>query len=95
MSDWFQLLQWQDAVTYTGLMRIYFNRHQAAPLVWCIMPDSEDWELAVAAVHFEGISVCSIYTPKETDDAEDGKPSGWFQCYGTLTFEGMTAVIRE
>lgn len=32
-------------ITFTGPMRLYFNRHGAAPLVWCVAADG--WELAV------------------------------------------------
>lgn len=38
---------------FTGSMRIYFNRHGAFPLMWCIEPDPRtasgawpSWEIA-------------------------------------------------
>lgn len=75
----------------SGIFRIYFNRHQAAPLVWCVATD--DFELAVARVEIR-CALLSAYRPKATPDDEDGKPSAWFECGGTLTLRGSTAVIE-
>lgn len=78
--------------SFTGAFRVYFNRHQAAPLVWCVA--SEDWELAVAAVAIEA-PVSTIYKPKATPDEEDGRPSAWLEVTGTLTIEGRIARITN
>lgn len=69
-------------MTATGTFRVYFNRHSAAPLVWCVATD--EWEMAVRAVFVRGLVVTSVYTPKVTDDDEDGKPSAYFVVRGTL-----------
>lgn len=74
-----------------GLFRIYFNRHGAAPLVWCVATD--DFELAVSDLEIAA-PVRARYVPKQTPDDEDGKPSAWLECSGTLTLRGSTAVIE-
>lgn len=82
----------RPAMTYTGRMRVHFNRHGAAPLVWCIATD--DWEMAVANVILLAPTV-SMYRAKATPDDEDGRPSAWFEVEGVLVVEGRTATIRE
>jgi hypothetical protein len=37
-------------VTITGRFRVYFNRHGAAPLVWCVAPVPGDPQARTAAV---------------------------------------------
>lgn len=77
-------------MTFTGPMRVHFNRHGAAPLVWCVATD--DWELAVASITIE-VPVESVYRPKATADDEDGKPSAWLAVTGTLVVVGNAARI--
>lgn len=79
-------------MTYTGLLQIYFNRHGAAPLVWCVAaPDL--FELCIAAVVIDA-PASAVYRPKDTPDDEDGKPSAWFEVTGTLTVrDGRVAII--
>lgn len=79
-------------MTFTGPMRVHFNRHGAAPLVWCVATD--DWELAVASVAID-VPVESVYQPKTTADDEDGKPSAWLAVTGTLVVVGNTARISR
>lgn len=79
-------------MTYTGVLRIHFNRHGAAPLVWCVATD--DWEIAVAGVAISA-PVATMYRPKATPDDEDGKPSAWLQTFGTLSVVGNTALITR
>lgn len=79
-------------MTHTGRFRLHFNKHGAAPLVWCVATDA--WEPAVSSF------VCtaplrSVYRPKATADDDDGKPSAWLECDGVLTVEGSIATIRE
>ncbi len=73
---------------HVGTMRLHFNRHGAAPLVWSVDAIGEDgavlWELAVAGISCM-VPVGSRYVPKATPDDEDGKPSAWFEVQGTLT----------
>ena len=76
----------------TGTFRIHFNRHGAAPLVWCVATD--DFELAVSAVDIK-VPVRSVYAPKATADDEDGKPSAWLEVTGALRLVGSTAVIAR
>lgn len=78
-------------MTYTGKMRIHFNRHGATPLVWCVATD--EWEIAVAAVTCTTV-LTTMYRPKATPDDEDGKPSAWLEAEGTLTVLGSTAYIK-
>lgn len=77
----------------TGKFRVYFNRHQAAPLVWCIAPEAGGWEIAVAHVVFR-VDTNTVFAPKETKDEDDGKPSGWLYCEGALRISGSIAIIE-
>jgi hypothetical protein len=78
-------------MTFTGRMRVHFNRHGAAPLVWCVSTDA--WELAVSEVRFDDCQIKSVYRPKPTADDDDGKPSAWFEVDGTLRVKGSIATI--
>lgn len=77
-------------MTITGKFRVHFNRHGAAPLVWCVSTDH--WELAVASVTLKA-PVQSCYRAKATADDDDGKPSAWFEVSGTLVVENSHAEI--
>ena len=87
----------------SGTWRCYFNRHQAAPLVWCcalVNPRSGlthpplVLEIAVADVRIE--APCrTVYAPKPTPDHEDGKPSAWIEVDGVLTIAGGVATIAQ
>lgn len=74
-----------------GIFRVYFNRHGAAPLVWCVATD--EWELAVSSVTLIAPTQ-SVYRPKATDDDDDGRPSAWLEVRGTLEVRGSHAVVR-
>lgn len=85
----------------SGTFRVYFNRHGAAPLLWCVAPSPNTnagawprWEIAVRLVSFA--SGCSTgYSGKATPDDEDGRPSAWLEGCGTLTIdETGHAVIQ-
>lgn len=76
---------------YAGRLRLHFNRHGAAPLVWCVATD--DWELAVSAVAISGAPVASQYQPKATPDDEDGRPSDWLEVDGLLIVVQSVAYI--
>lgn len=78
-------------VTYTGSMRLHFNRHGAAPLVWCVATDA--WEMAVSAVVVRA-PLRTVYQPKATPDDEDGKASAWLEVVGRLHVEGSIATIE-
>jgi hypothetical protein len=72
------------AFTATGRWRVYFNRHSAAGLPWCVAPDEGGWELATPAVVLFAKAE-TVYQPKATPDDEDGRPSAWFLVEGCLT----------
>lgn len=67
-----------------GSWRLYFNRHGAADMPWCVAPDAGGWEIAVRTVMLHVGSIAR-YEPKATPDHEDGKPSAWIGCSGWLT----------
>lgn len=69
--------------TFTGTFRIYFNRHGAAPLMWCVSPEEGDWEIAVQHVEIH-VEAWTVYEPKATPDDEDGRPSAWIRVTGEL-----------
>lgn len=75
-----------------GRFRVYFNRHQAAPLVWCVSL-GDVLELAVACVEITA-PVRTVYGPKATPDDEDGKPSAWLEVDGTLTVDPDVGTVR-
>ena len=58
-------------------LRLHFNRHGAAPLVWCI--STGDFEIAVKSFRTFGVPIETVYTPKSTPDDEDGRPSAWLR----------------
>lgn len=76
---------------YTGQMRLHFNRHGAAPLVWCV--STAEWEIAVSHILCL-VPLRSVYAPKPTADEDDGKPSAWFEVEGRLRIIGSTASIQ-
>lgn len=77
---------------FAGKFRLHFNRHGAAPLVWCVATDA--WELAVSEIRVLGATVKSVYRSKDTPDDEDGKPSAWLEVAGHLHVEGSIATIN-
>lgn len=62
----------------TSGLRLHFNRHGAAPLVWCISDAKGAWELAVAGF-FTSVRLETVYAPKAMPDDEDGKPSAFLR----------------
>lgn len=74
----------RDLIVVTGYWRVYFNKHGAEPLMWCISPDEGDWEIAVRDVQMTATAV-TVYRPKPLQDDDDGKPSAWLFVTGTLT----------
>jgi len=67
-------------VTFTckgSKLRLHFNRHGAAPLVWSI--STGDFEVAVKGFLVFGVAIETVYAPKATPDDEDGKPSAWLR----------------
>lgn len=76
-----------------GTFRVYFNRHQAAPLVWCIMAAAGNLELAVAAIEIDA-STRTVYRPKATPDDEDGLPSAWLEVDGVLEVDIDNQTVR-
>jgi hypothetical protein len=76
-----------------GAWRVYFNRHGASPLLWCISPWNGSWEIALRSV----ILACKSRTenlPKDSPDDDDGKPSAWIRADGilTVTDEGFATI---
>jgi hypothetical protein len=72
-------------MTVHGKFRVYFNRHGAEPLMWCISPDDGLWEIAVRSVQFATATAETAYRKKDTPDEDDGKPSAWIAVEGQLT----------
>jgi hypothetical protein len=75
-----------------GTFRVHFNRHTAAPLVWCVATDQ--WEIAVSSVVIDA-EVRSVYRAKSMPDDEDGKPSAWLEVSGVLVVVGSEARITR
>jgi hypothetical protein len=76
---------------FSGRFLVYFNRHQAAPLVWCIRFE-DIFEIAVASVMIDSPAK-TVYLPKSIPDDEDGRPSAWLEVTGVLTISGAGARI--
>lgn len=70
-------------MTSIGKLRVYFNRHGAGELPWCVAPEVGGWEIAVRGVAIS-VPAWTVYQPKETPDHEDGRPSAWVACEGRL-----------
>lgn len=83
-----------DRVTASGTFRVYFNRHGAEPLMWCISPEAGTWELAVCSVRIITEAV-ACYHRKETADEDDGRPSAWFSVEGDLDVHNGIATIKR
>lgn len=84
-------------MTHTGIFRIYFNRHQAAPLVWCVAAMSGNamcWEIAVEHVVLRA-PARTAFVPKLEKDEDDGKPSAYLETYGELVITGGIATVYE
>lgn len=79
-------------IRHVGTFRLHFNRHGAAPLVWCVATD--EWELAVKSFAVDGPELHTVYRPKATADDEDGKPSAWLEVTGELVVLDGQATIR-
>ena len=80
-------------MTTTGTFRLHFNRHNAAPLVWCVATD--DWELSVKSVTVLADELRTVYRPKATADEDDGQPSAWLEVTGVLVVRDGNATIRS
>lgn len=87
-------------MTQIGLWRIYFNRLQAAPLVWCVAlvdwrGGDVAWELAVAHVEWR-VPGKTVHRPKPVADDEDGMPSAWVECEGRLELgaDGVARIVQ-
>lgn len=75
-----------------GAFRVYWNRHNADGLKWCVAPEAGGWELACRDVVI--LTPCrSMSQTKATPDDEDGRPSGWFAVVGRLEM-GADGVAR-
>ncbi len=81
---------------FVGRMRLHFNRHNAAPLVWSVVPLGDDDEpLYEINVHAVLITVKSwtVYRKKVEPDDEDGRPSAWIETLGALRLSPDGATI--
>lgn len=79
-----------------GVWRIYFNRHQSAPLVWCVRPDGEhaEWELAVSDIMVtDGATCVTRYRPRDKPDDESGVPSAYLVVTGELILDCWRALV--
>lgn len=91
----------RQSFSIAGTFRVYFNRHQAAPLVWCVaVMDTGDviavpmLEIACAELAIDA-PVTTVYAPKATPDDEDGKPSAWLEVTGVLSVDGRSVRITR
>lgn len=92
----------RQAFSLAGRFRVYFNRHQAAPLVWCIALEGPGgpgpgvaFEVAVAEVVITStFGARTVYRPKATPDDEDGMPSAWLEVDGVLRVDPATSTAR-
>jgi hypothetical protein len=80
-----------DIGPLVGTFRLHFNRHGAAPLVWCVAV-ADQWEIAVRGFT-STVPLETVYEPKATPDHDDGKPSAWLRVHGQLTVRGGWAHI--
>jgi hypothetical protein len=71
--------------------RIYFNRHGAAPLMWCVSDVHGTFEICVPRVHID-VPSWFVYRAKESADDDDGRPSGWVECEGVLELSDNGSV---
>lgn len=78
---------------YTGHMRCHWNKHGAAPFVWCVSVQ-DSWEIAVRDIVIRA-ETRSVYAPKEVPAHEDGKPSAWFTVFGRLTVDEFGIATIE
>lgn len=90
----------RQSFSIAGSFRVYFNRHQAAPLVWCVaVMDTEDviavpkLEIACAELTIDA-PVTTVYALKATPD-EDGKPRAWLEVTGVLIVDGRSVRIAR
>lgn len=87
-------------LSYTGLVRVYWNRH-GTDLKWCLAsppphdasPHAVRWELAVSTIDIRGASLSTRYEPKPTDDHDDGRPSAWLEGFATVEVLGGVAIL--
>lgn len=82
-----------DTVFSARTWRIYFNRHQAAPLVWCVAAQADQsskvmFEVAVSALGCTA-GIVSAYEPDSGPSDDTGRPVAWFEAYGELTVDEL------
>jgi hypothetical protein len=77
-----------------GKFRLYFNRHGAAPLVWCVSCPDGAWVIAVKGYCISS-ELWSAYTLKHTPGDEGGKPSAWLETIGQLEIRDGIACINK
>lgn len=65
-----------DGVIEASELRLHFNKHGAAPVVWCV--STLHFEIAVKGFR-TWVPLETVYSPKDTPDDEDGKPSAWLR----------------
>lgn len=92
-----------SSMVQTGTFRVYFNRHGAAPLLWCVaLVDDSDiaavriaWEIAVRHVDIS-VPCWTVFVTRKEADEDTGLPSAWITCRGMLTVapDGTASVSR-
>ena len=83
-GDFERLIDEAIAMTCMGTFRVYFNRHGADPLMWCIAPENGLWEIAVRSIQIATLAD-AVYRKKDIPDEDDGRPSAWITIEGQLT----------
>lgn len=76
--------------SYIGNIRLYFNSHQDAPKVWCIL--AGDREFTVSSIVIAGVYMETKYDARWK--GSEFHPSAWLECDGRLQIlEDGTALI--
>ena len=82
-------------VTTRGRVRLYFNRHQDAPRVWCLSDLDCNWEIQLAHVTVQA-PLETVYEPlAHARDSHEGPPTAYQVSVGDVLVEvtGHSAVI--
>ena len=82
----------REMKTYVGLIRLYFNSHDEAPKVWCVL--AGDSEFAVTDISVAGVFLETKYDPRWRDS--EFHPCAWLECNACLQIlDDGSALIRQ
>lgn len=78
--------------TYVGNIRLYFNSHEQAPKVWCIL--AGDHEFMVTDISVAGVFLETKYDARWR--GSEFHPCAWLECEACLQImDDDTALIRR